>query len=264
VKRPQQLSDSARTWLETTPIAHRGYHDSRIPENSLAAFEEAISRGMGIELDVLQTADGELVVFHDATTARLTGRNLEVRESPLWQLKALRLKGTDERIPTLTEVLELVAGRVPLLIEIKPPVTAREVCRKVLETLDGYDGDLAIQSFDPRVIVWLRKHAPAMLRVQLATRSEGGDARVPWAVRVLLGSMAMNAISRPSAIAYDIRAAPSLALAYWRRAFNCPVLFWTVKSGHDLDRAHRLGGNVIVDFMYFAAADDLRVPALQK
>jgi glycerophosphoryl diester phosphodiesterase len=254
----------SQTWLDTTPIAHRGYHDSRIPENSLGAFREAISRGMGIELDVKQAGGGELIVFHDSTTTRLTTADLDVQTSSLTELKALRLKGSDERIPTLGEVLALVRGRVPLLIEIKPVVNPHEVCSRVLETLRDYDGDLAVQSFDPRIILWFRRNSPQMLRVQLATRSDSDDVALPWLVRLLLRTMAMNLISRPSAIAYDIRTAPSFALSCWRRAFNCPVLFWTVKTSRDLDRAHRLRGNVIVDFKYFAAAEDLRVPVLSR
>ncbi len=252
---------NAGHWLMATPIAHRGYHDSRFPENSLAAFREAISRGMAIELDVLRTADGALVVFHDLTTSRLTGVDLDVQESSLAQLKALHLNGSDERIPTLGEVLELVDRRVPVLIEIKPTAKPHDVCRRVLDSMRAYQGDLAVQSFDPRVILWFRRHAPEMLRVQLATRLRNIEAPRSRLVRVLLSTMVLNAISRPSAIGYDISAAPSLALTCWRRAFSCPVLFWTVKSNQDLDRAYRLRGNVIVDFKYFAADEDLRVPA---
>jgi glycerophosphoryl diester phosphodiesterase len=145
-----------------TPIAHRGLHaakDGR-PENSLAAFDRACAHGFPAELDVRLTRDGEVVVFHDRTLRRLTGASGRVEDRAAAELRPLRLLGTDQRVPMLSEVLELVAGRVPLLIELKAgaPPTALE--RAVLVALDGYAGEVAIQSFKLRTVRALDRAEP--------------------------------------------------------------------------------------------------------
>jgi len=103
------------------PYAHRGLHGGGVPENSLAAFKKAVDSGHGIELDLQLSADGEVMVFHDYTLVRITGESGLLSERSAEELRSLRLSGTDEHIPTLREVLELVDGRVPLLVEINPP-----------------------------------------------------------------------------------------------------------------------------------------------
>src|SRR4051812_45971454 len=117
-------------WLARTPIAHRGLHAAREgrPENSIGAFAHSCALGFPAELDVRLTRDGEVVVFHDRTLKRLTGAAGRVEDRDAAELRALRLLGTRERLPLLREVLELVAGRVPLLIELKAgaPPTALE------------------------------------------------------------------------------------------------------------------------------------------
>ncbi len=222
---------------------------------------------MGIELDLLETSDGELIVFHDTTTGRMTDADADVAGATLEQLKVLRLLGSEAEIPTLAEVLALVAGRTPLLLEIKPASRPGDVCGKVRDAISRYEGDLAVMSFDPRIVRWFGKHSPATLRVQLSGRFDDRDAPRSRLLRMLLRSMVLNAITRPSAIAYDIRGAPSVPLAVWSRLRRCPLLFWTVKSAADLARARELGGNVIaegeaIDLLGLppaaAATDDLR------
>ena len=107
------------SWIVKTPIAHRGYFGEDIPENSLAAFKQAIKHKLPIELDVTALADGTPVVFHDEKLARMTGHDGFISNSSLADIANLKLQGTKEKIPTFAEVLELVDGKVPLMIEIK-------------------------------------------------------------------------------------------------------------------------------------------------
>lgn len=143
----------APAWLTATPYAHRGLHDGNraVPENSLPAFEAACLRGFGIELDVRVLADGRAVVFHDATLDRMTGQSGAVIDRTAADLASIALNGpTPAFIETLEKTLQQVAGRAPLLIEMKgddagdPAVLARAVA----EALDGYEGQAAVMSFE--------------------------------------------------------------------------------------------------------------------
>jgi len=154
-----------------TPIAHRGYHslaDGR-PENSLAAFRAAIGAGYGIELDVQQSADGQAMVFHDDDLDRLTNATGPVKEHSAAELQALALHGSDDRIPTLDEVLAVVAGRVPLLIEIKENLgtmgeTGGRLEQATAKALAAYNGPVAVMSFNPHCVMHMARLAPDVPR----------------------------------------------------------------------------------------------------
>src|SRR4051794_26055161 len=170
-------------WLVRTPIAHRGLHAAHEgrPENSLAAFARCCALGFPAELDVRLARDGEVVVFHDRALKRLTGAAGRVEERDAAELRALRLLGTDERVPLLAEVLELVGGRVPLLVELKSGAPAATLERAVLRVLDGYPGEVAIQSFKLRTVRARPLRAAARGRPPLAPAH--GD-RLERALRV--------------------------------------------------------------------------------
>src|SRR3954454_521322 len=159
--------DLRDTWLMRTPIAHRGLHaaqDGR-PENSLAAFAHARALDFPADLDVRLTRDGEVVVFHDRALRRLTGAPGRVEDRPAADVRALRLLRTGERVPLLAEVLDLVAGLVPLLIELKSGAPPTRLEQAVLTALDGYAGDVAVQSFKLRTVRELdRREAPCASR----------------------------------------------------------------------------------------------------
>ena len=141
--------DLFKSWLVETPIAHRGYWGKNAPENSLSAFSKAIEKGYAIELDVQLLADNTVVVFHDESLARMTGNDGYLKYLNKEDLKALTLKGSKEKIPTLKEVLALVDGKVPLLIEIKNKHKVGNLEQAVLEELKSYNGEFAVQSFNP-------------------------------------------------------------------------------------------------------------------
>ena len=147
-------------WLVARPIAHRGLHGPGRPENSLAAAKAAIAADYAIECDIQRTADGETVVFHDDTLERLTGAQGRVGDMTLAALRELALLGTGERIPTLAELLRLIAGRVPLVCEIKSDFDGdTRLSGRAAEIGQAYDGPLAFKSFDPEVIAFLRAGA---------------------------------------------------------------------------------------------------------
>ena len=146
-------------------FAHRGLHDERVPENSLAAFEAAIRLGAGIECDVQLSGCGHAIVFHDRDGLRLCGQKAEVGASDLATLRDWRLHGTDQAPHTLADLLDLVGGRVPILVELKEDRRNGErVAGAALAALQGYDGPVGVMSFSARAIRFVRKVAPDVRR----------------------------------------------------------------------------------------------------
>jgi glycerophosphoryl diester phosphodiesterase len=228
--------------LLRTPIAHRGLHDlgAGRPENSLAAFDRACALGFPIELDVRLTRDGDVVAFHDHRLRRLTGAPGCVEERSAAEAAALRLLGTDERIPLLREVLELVAGRVPLLVEVKPAVPSPALERAVLDALDGYAGEVAIQSFKRRTLRELERHEAPFAVGHLWKRRPrplGGAAPAFYGCRV--------------------DGAPTRAVRR-RREAGAIVLAWTVRSAAEAQQALRFVDNYIFEG-FVPAVDGRRV-----
>jgi len=212
------------------PFAHRGLHGGAIVENSPSAFRAAIDAGHGIELDVQVSADGEAIVFHDYELDRLTGVSGRLAGLPAATIGAALLKGTQEHVPTLKQVLAQIGGRAPLLIEVKSP--GRHVdalSRAVLRDLAGYDGPVAVMSFNPEIAHWFAEHAPGLLRGLVVT--EAGRKWRGWLTRRL-------ALWRSHAdfLAYDIRDLPS-RFAGAQRARGRPVLTWTCRSDEHRARA---------------------------
>lgn len=183
-------------------IAHRGLHnnDNGIPENSLLAFSKAIEKGYAIENDIHLTADGRVVVFHDDTLLRVCGTSKRPEDMTLDEIKECSLFGTDQKIPTLEECLELIDGKVPLLIEFKSDslIRADALCDAANNILKNYKGKYFIQSFYPFILRWYRKNNPTVLRGQLATAFKGEALH-----RRLLGLMLFNFIGRPQFISYE-------------------------------------------------------------
>ena len=173
--------------------AHRGLHsrDKSVPENSLTAFRLAAEAGYGIELDIQLSKDGQVVVFHDDTLDRVCGVHGRVDAFTLEELRGMRLCGTDERIPLLTEVFAVVAGRSPFIIELKTGPRNAELCEKGLALMRAYDGPYCVESFDPRIVGWFKKHAPDLLRGQLAGPPKTYD-NMPAAGGLVLGNLLGN------------------------------------------------------------------------
>ncbi len=219
-------------------FAHRGLHDSskRIPENTLAAYRQAVEKGYGIEFDVRVTADGVPVVMHDPNTKRMTGTDLVVNEVNYSQLTGLRISGTDQHIPTLAEVLTLVKGQVPLIVELKIDKNNFDVLgEKVFELLDKYKGDYLIECFDPRMLSWVRKNRPRAVRGQLVMfYKRHGDKTMPPIVDFVAHNLITNVIARPDFISvyYPDRGKLPFTLC---RLLGAYEFDWTVTSQKQLD-----------------------------
>ena len=236
--------DLRDSWLKATPIAHRGLHaasDGR-PENSLGAFERACALGFPAELDVRLTRDGEVVVFHDRALRRLTGAAGRVEDRTAGDLRGLRLLGTKERIPLLAEVLDLVAGRVPLLVELKATVPGAALEEAVLGALDGYGGEVAIQSFKLRTVRELdRRDAPHAIG-QLWRRHTVAAPR-----------------TRLEFVGCHVAGVPRRAVRR-RRESGAVVLAWTVRSAEQARRALRFVDNYIFEDFVPDLAHPLSAP----
>ena len=189
-------------------FAHRGLHsrDKVVPENSLAAFRLAARAGYGVELDVHLSRDGQVVVFHDDDLGRICGVEGRVEDYSFEQLQQFSLCGTEERIPLLSQVLEVIRGRGPIILEIKNGPNNRELCRKTLYLLNNYRGSVCVESFNPLIVAWFRFHARDILRGQLSMPSKYYDMKKPWAF--VFSHCLMNFIARPQFIAYRIGPRP--------------------------------------------------------
>ncbi|MDB5717394.1 MAG: glycerophosphoryl diester phosphodiesterase [Sphingomonas bacterium] len=228
-------------FLHARPFAHRGLHRPGIVENSRAAFAAAVAAGHGIECDVQLSRDGEAFVFHDAELDRLTGGQGRCDAQTGAALARIALGGTSECLPRLREVLALVAGRVPILIELKAP--GRRVgplCRAVRRDLEGYRGHFALMSFNPDVGRWLARHAPRIVRGLIV--SEAGRRGLRGRVDRHLALWR----ARPDFLAYDIRDLPSPFAATARRR-GVPVLTWTVRGDDAAGAAHAWADQIIYE-----------------
>jgi len=218
--------DLFKTWLVERNIAHRGLHNADAPENTIPAFENAIKNSYPIELDVHQIADGTLVVFHDKTLNRLTQKDGYVKKLTKDVLKDYKILGSEFSIPTLEEVLTLVRGQVPLLIEMKNTGKVGEFEKALWGLLKNYEGEYAVQSFNPFSLEWFKKNAPGVIRGQLASYLR--DQNMSWFKKYFLRRMAFNKkVSEPHFIAYDWRELPN---RYVNKFKDLPLIAWTIKT----------------------------------
>ena len=228
---PGRSSDSKKAPFLGRNFAHRGLHseDRSVPENSLKAFELAVEAGYGMELDVQLSKDGQVVVFHDDTLDRVCGVAARVDELDYDELKKLPLFGTDERIPLFSEVLALVAGRTPLIVELKTGSRNDELCEKTWALLRTYPGEYCIESFHPLIVAWWRFHAPTVLRGQLSQLPADfvrGGRKLSEAI--VLGNTLLNVAARPQFIAYRI--GPKPVCVRFAEALGAMPVGWTSHS----------------------------------
>ena len=228
---PCKPEKQTRAPFQNSLLAHRGLYgaDQNPPENTLPAFAAAAEAGYGIELDVQLTRDGEVVVFHDDYLNRACGTETRVDAYTLAELRGMPLFGSGETMPLFSQVLAEVNGRVPLLVELKTGPRNAELCEKTLALLKDYGGDYCIESFDPRIIAWFRRHAPEILRGQLSQQyCEYRGFGFGRAKSFLLSRCLLNCIARPGFIAYRTGKRPvSVNLALQLGAMH---FAWTVRE----------------------------------
>lgn len=232
-KRKDRMKD-----FEKQYIAHRGFHDNQsdCPENTMAAFSRAVERGYGIELDIQLTKDKIPVVFHDYDLKRAAGIQKRVDRCTFDELRRYPLFGSEERIPALSEVLKLVKGQVPLIVEIKVELKYRETCEIVARLLDYYHGVYCVESFSPLAIRWFKLHRPMVIRGQLATNHRREGLKTPWYLDGILTNCLLNGISKPDFIAYNCLYKNTLPVAVLRRFYKCKMAAWTIESQKDLEK----------------------------
>ena len=235
--------------LDRYIYAHRGYHDKpAIPENSLPAFQRALERGWGAELDVHLLRDGTLCVFHDSDLSRCTGVNGVIEDLDLEGLKKLRLEGTEEQVPLFDEVLALFEDRTPLIIELKAHGgNHRALTEAVCRRLDSYRGAYCIESFDPRVLMCLKKLRPDVCRGQLSMNFIKDPSGQPRFLRRPLTDLWFNLFTRPDFVAYDIADRSRLALRHCIDALGVREASWTVRDRAAFDTAKKAGCLVIFE-----------------
>jgi glycerophosphoryl diester phosphodiesterase len=238
------------SWLTARPVAHRGYHDRAAgrTENTIPAAEAAIARGFAIECDLQLTKDDVPIAFHDDTLDRLTEATGPVAARTLAELKAIPLRGTDARIPTLEELLAVIAGKVPLFAEFKSAFDRNRRLEQVAAPiLATYSGPLAVMSFDPDSVLALKKLTPNLPRGMVADSFRDDEYKpIPPLRRLALRHLAAAPVVMPSFIAYGVHDLPSDAPLLLRH-LGTPLLTWTVRTDADRATARRYADQIIFE-----------------
>jgi glycerophosphoryl diester phosphodiesterase len=235
-------------WLIARPIAHRGLHDAstRVIENTQAAIEAAVAAGYGVEVDLQVTADGDAVVHHDAVLGRLTEGRGRLDALTVAELKRVAFRATRDRMLTIGDLCDLVAGRATLVIELKSRFDGdRRLVSRVAQVLAAYAGRAAVMSFDPRQIVMLRALAPLPrgLVAQRRRSSEPDGVGGNHALAYLRGCAA----AAPQFIAYAIDDLPAAAPLLLRHVLRLPLLAWTVRNETERQLARRWADQMIFE-----------------
>ncbi len=235
--RPGKKIASMDGWL----YAHRGLHNnkSEAPENSLKAFALAVEKGYGIELDVQLTKDQVPVILHDYTLQRACHKDIQVSSLTCKELRRYTLFKSKERIPTLKEVLELVDGRVPLIVELKIPWKAERLCTEAAKLLKDYKGFYVIESFNPFGLIWYKKHYPQVIRGQLSSDFKKDETEGNSFQYFLLKHLLMNFLTKPDFIAYNHLYKTALSFTICRKLYRVKTAAWTIKSQEELESSSK-------------------------
>lgn len=225
-----------KEWL----YAHRGLHDnaSDAPENSLRAFQKAVDAEFGIELDVQMTKDNVPVVFHDFTLKRICGAEGKVYDYTFEELQQFRLCDSDQKIPRFEDVLKLVDGKVPLIVELKIEATDLSVCPAADKLLSAYNGLYCMESFNPLGVLWYRRHRKEIVRGQLsdAFLKEG---EYSGALYFLLQHLLFNWLAKPDFVAYNHKYPGMLSRRLCRGLYHNTAVAWTIKSKEQMEKAEK-------------------------
>jgi len=221
-------------------FAHRGLHNnSTAPENSMAAFRRAKEKGYGVEFDVHLMADGNLAVIHDSSLLRTAGVGVKIEELKTEDLNDYFLEGTAENIPTFSEVLSFFDGKVPLIIEIKTVgKNFAKLTKTVCEQLKNYNGAYCLESFDPRVIYWLKKNEPDIIRGQLSENYFKNDkSTLPLPLKLLMTGLSTNCLTKPDFVAYRFADRNHISYKLCRKIWKVQGVGWTITKDSDLKNA---------------------------
>lgn len=238
-----------RDWLTARPVAHRGLHDAAagLIENTPSAFRAAITANYAIECDLQITADGEAMVYHDDALGRLTEGTDKLVDLKSAALKRVSFKATTDRMLSLSELCELVAGRVTIFLELKSRFDGDlRLAERAAKVLDGYHGRVALMSFDPEPLVRLKNVAPALPRGLVAQRRDhtNNDEKEP-AHRSRYAKLVLA--TRLQFLAYRVKDLPSALPYVMHNVLRLPLLTWTVRTPEDRTRAERWADQMIFE-----------------
>lgn len=236
--------------LKRYRYAHRGYHNKpTVPENSMEAFRAAVEHGWGAELDIHLMKDGNLAVIHDSSLLRTAGVDVKIEDLTKAELANYTLEESVEHIPLLEHVLAVFEGKTPLIVELKPVGgNHAALCEAAAKLLDGYTGDYCIESFDPRVVAWFRKHRPEVCRGQLAENFlDAADTGMPRYMEFLLTNLLMNLIGYPDFVAYRFADRDGFGARTCRAVWKPVEVAWTLRTREELQTAEAEGKTVIFE-----------------
>lgn len=225
--------------LQGWNYAHRGLHDAQKPENSMAAFRAALEKGYGIEFDIHLIKDGNLAVIHDASLLRTTGKAGNITDLTTEELTDYHLNGTEETIPTFCQVLELFAGKAPLIIELKSDNNAEALVDAAVKAMEGYEGPYCMESFDPRCVHILKKKYPHIIRGQLTEDYFRSNSKLPVPLKWALKHQALNFLTLPDFVAYKYRDLHTVSNTLVRKFWGVAGVTWTLQTQEEHDDAVR-------------------------
>ncbi|MEO6380685.1 MAG: glycerophosphodiester phosphodiesterase [Nitrobacter sp.] len=239
-------------WLTARPVAHRGLHDYArgIVENMPGAVRSAVAANFSIEIDIQLTVDGEAMVHHDDELGRLTEGSGALRTKTADELKRVTFKNTSEKMMSLAELCALVAGRVPLVIEVKSHFDGdRRLVRRMADVLSAYNGPAVGMSFDPDQVLALRDLIPSRPRGILAERhyTETDWPEATPYQRAAMTNLRAAFRARPHFVAYLVDELPAVAPWIARNIFQCPLLTWTVRTPEQRARAAKYADQMIFE-----------------
>lgn len=220
--------------------AHRGLHKERgiAPENSLKAFKLAMDQGYGIELDVQLTMDNIPVVFHDYSLKRVCGVDYKIKDLTFQELRKFTLYSSNEKIPHFQEVLDLVDGKVPLIVELKSENPMDSLWSAAASYLDHYEGVYCIESFNPFGVLWFKKHRSQVIRGQLSSDFMKDNTNGSTLGHLILKNLLLNFLVKPDFIAYNCRHRKALSFSLCRKLYKIPYVAWTIRSQKELDEVN--------------------------
>jgi glycerophosphoryl diester phosphodiesterase len=245
---------SIPSWLVAKPIAHRGLHNKSegVIENTVSAAEAAIAHGFPIELDVQLTADNEAIVFHDFELERLTGESGPVAERRLSDLTRIDITGakSGDKIPSFKDYLGTIAGRTPLVIEVKSKFNGdMRLTKRVIEVLKDYNGPFVVKSFDPDIVAHLREHAPHITRgfigeLEYASKA---DSFLTPEKKHRMANLLHFAETQPHFLSWRVKDIPCASTHLSRLLGNLPVMTWTVRNPEDRARAEKHADQMVFE-----------------
>lgn len=235
--------------FERVYIAHRGYFDNKgdSPENSLGAFRKAVENGYGIELDVQLTKDHKLVVFHDESLLRMCNADKKLGDCTYEELQRYTLAESGERIPLFTEVLALVDGKVPLVVEVKPEGDCIETTKTMYNQIKDYKGIYCMESFHPLAVAWYKKNVPQVVRGQLSMDYFKDEEERGFWKKFFLSNLMLNWLARPQFIAYNHHHVNQFSYRFCRKISKVKNVAWTIRSQEELEQAKDVFDVMIFD-----------------